>query len=386
MAATKREWYTTGDDMDHSVWGERHRSETFTVGNTGVNENFKITSVKVKACRFGSPETLFLAIKAVDGAHKPTGPDLSTGSVDPSGWALTPGALYEISMSEFICLASTQYALVLRSPDSNGSNLVQWRMNIFSEPSYTGGTAVDSDDGGSSWTIYTDRDFMFEIWGEEPPPPIEELSGVIESSSTTSGALEVLKTLVGEVVSACTFTGILSRIGIEECIGEIVSSSIVTGSLTVFGELKGEIVSHSYVIGRLFAPTVGGFSIYAKNLILAHLVGKTVYPKPACYIGLSTADPLDDASGLAEPTVESYERFETTAATWSAAVAGKLANAVEIKMERAWEPWGMITHWALFDSLTGGNMLVFGKMKVPWTVFLKDHARFWPNYLSLTLD
>lgn len=388
MAATLRERYITDDDISNSIYGDHLSAQSFLVGNTSANEDFVITSVKVKVYRNGTGgDPVDFVLRAIDGAGKPTGPDLSTGQQDPSGWTLsTLGAWEEITMSEFTCLASTQYVLVAKAPGSSWPNITYWRMDA-EDATYTGGTAVYSTNGGSSWEVWPVHDMMFEIWGEEPPPPVEELSGVIEITSSTGGILEVTKTFVGEIVSTCAFTGILSRIGIEELIGEIViQSTLPAAELSVFGELKGEIIINSYVTGRLFAPTVGGFSIYAKNKILEHLVGKTVYTMPACFIGLSTADPKDDASGLAEPVEKGYERIATTAANWSAAVAGKLTNTVELKSEKATAPWETITHWALFDALTGGNMLSFGKMKVPWMVYTNDRAKFREDYLSLKLD
>ena len=48
---------------------------------------------------------------------------------------------------------------------------------------------------------------------------------------------------------------------------------------------------------------MGSFSNYWENKILNHIFGKSSYTPPAIYVGLSTADPLDNASGLAEPLV-----------------------------------------------------------------------------------
>ncbi len=164
MAATKREWYIVNDDYFVYARDETQTGETFTVGTVGIDEDFNITSVKIKASRDVAPETLYLAIKAVDGEYKPTGEDLSTGSVDPSGWAEVP-EWHEISMSTHKLLASTQYALVAKSPGSTDTNRIKWQADS-SSPAYIGGATVSSNDGGESWSVHATWDMMFEIWGE----------------------------------------------------------------------------------------------------------------------------------------------------------------------------------------------------------------------------
>ena len=58
---------------------------------------------------------------------------------------------------------------------------------------------------------------------------------------------------------------------------------------------------------------MGGFSDYWENKILDHIFGKGSYTPPTIYVGLSTADPTDDGSGLAEPSGNGYARKQTSA-------------------------------------------------------------------------
>jgi hypothetical protein len=91
-------------------------------------------------------------------------------------------------------------------------------------------------------------------------------------------------------------------------------------------------------------------SDYTENKILDHLTGKTSFTKPTTYVGLSTADPTDDASGLAEPSGNGYARVETSGSDWDAAASGATANAAEITFPEATGSWGTVTHFALFDA------------------------------------
>ncbi|MBN2315450.1 MAG: hypothetical protein JXM79_16085 [Sedimentisphaerales bacterium] len=60
---------------------------------------------------------------------------------------------------------------------------------------------------------------------------------------------------------------------------------------------------------------MGSFSDYWEDKILDHIFGKVNYTPPTIYVALSTSDPLDDASGLTEPTGNAYARVETSLLT-----------------------------------------------------------------------
>jgi len=131
---------------------------------------------------------------------------------------------------------------------------------------------------------------------------------------------------------------------------------------------------------------MGGFSDYWENKILDHIFGKGNYTPPTIYVGLSTADPVDDGSGLAEPSGNGYTRVQTSASNWNAASNGSLDNAVNITFARATGNWGTITHFALFDAATAGNILVHGALNQSKTINESDTARFEAGDLHISLD
>jgi hypothetical protein len=131
---------------------------------------------------------------------------------------------------------------------------------------------------------------------------------------------------------------------------------------------------------------MGSFADYAENKILDHIVGKTAFTMPTAYVGLSTADPKDDGSGLAEPSGGSYARVQTAGADWAAASGGANSNANAITFPQATGSWGTVTHFALFDAATNGNMLGHGQLAVSKTVGSGDTARFAAGELDITLD
>jgi len=131
---------------------------------------------------------------------------------------------------------------------------------------------------------------------------------------------------------------------------------------------------------------MGSFSNYWENKILDHIFGKGNYTPPTIYVGLSTADPEDDASGLAEPVGNGYARAATFASDWNASSAGTIDNSNEIIFPEATGSWGTITHFALFDAATAGNMLAHGALSQSRAVVSGDKARFATGDLNVSLD
>jgi len=131
---------------------------------------------------------------------------------------------------------------------------------------------------------------------------------------------------------------------------------------------------------------MGSFADYWENEILDHLFGKGSYTPPTIYVGLSTADPTDDASGLAEPSGNSYARVTTAGADWNVASGGAIANANDITFPEATGSWGTITHFALFDAVSAGNILAHGALSVSKPISSGDTAKFASGDLDVTLD
>jgi hypothetical protein len=131
---------------------------------------------------------------------------------------------------------------------------------------------------------------------------------------------------------------------------------------------------------------MGSFADYWENEILDHLFGKGSYTPPTIYVGLSTADPTDDTSGLAEPSGGSYARVATAGADWNVASGGAIDNTNDITFPEATGNWGTITHFVLFDAASAGNMLAHGSVSASKTIGSGDTAKFAAGDLDITLD
>ena len=88
---------------------------------------------------------------------------------------------------------------------------------------------------------------------------------------------------------------------------------------------------------------MGSISNYLENELLDHILGTGAYTKPTVYVGLSTADPTDDASGNAEPSGNAYARVAHSA--WDAATSRATENTGTCTFPQATGSWGTITHW-----------------------------------------
>ena len=111
---------------------------------------------------------------------------------------------------------------------------------------------------------------------------------------------------------------------------------------------------------------MGSLSDYAENKMLDHFLGTAAYtPAATVYIGLSTADPLDTAAGLAEPVGNAYARQSIA---FDAAASRLLNQTSLITFPTASGSWGTITHYAIFDASTNGNMLAHGSLSASRTV------------------
>ncbi len=157
----------SGEDgaiTDNTTTGRE--GQTFTIGNTGINKDVDLSSVKFKLYRRGSPGIINCELYAVDGNNKPAGSILSSGTID--GDSLTTsssGQLVEFTMDSVTLNSSTQYALVIYGTNIDGDNKVFLKGEISGSPSYTGGSRISSNDSGSSWSVDTDSDFVFQVLG-----------------------------------------------------------------------------------------------------------------------------------------------------------------------------------------------------------------------------
>lgn len=104
---------------------------------------------------------------------------------------------------------------------------------------------------------------------------------------------------------------------------------------------------------------MSAMSDYLENEILDHILGTGAYTMPATvYVGLSTGSFNDDNSGT-ELTGNGYARQSIA---FAAAASGTASNSGAVEFSAATGSWGTVSHFGLFDALSGGNLLIHGAL------------------------
>ena len=124
------------------------------------------------------------------------------------------------------------------------------------------------------------------------------------------------------------------------------------------------------------------FSNYLENKVLLHVFGATSYTAPTTiYVGLYTSDPGETGAGT-EVSGGSYAR-QSAAFT----VTGNLAtNTSAIEFPTATTSWGTITHVAVLDASTSGNVLASAALAASKTIGSGDVLRINAGDLDISLD
>ena len=127
---------------------------------------------------------------------------------------------------------------------------------------------------------------------------------------------------------------------------------------------------------------MAAMSNYLENALINATLRNTSYTSPSTvYVGLFTSDPTDAGSG-SEVSGGSYAR---EAMTFGAPSNGASVNSAAVEFDQATGNWGTITHFAIFDALTTGNMLYHGALTASKTIETGDVFKFATSSVSVTL-
>lgn len=124
-----------------------------------------------------------------------------------------------------------------------------------------------------------------------------------------------------------------------------------------------------------------GFSTYLANALLDHVLKNTSYTSPATvYVSLHTADPGN--TGTSEVSATGYARQATafnTAAT----------KATDNSSSEAWTISAggpvTVTHWGIWDTVSGGNFLFGGSLSSSKTMNNGDSLTAAAGVLDISL-
>lgn len=130
-------------------------------------------------------------------------------------------------------------------------------------------------------------------------------------------------------------------------------------------------------------------SNFLENRLLDHTLTATAYTPPGTrFLALfrnvsgNAATNLEAGTLTDEVTGGSYAR---TAVTFSAASSGTTSNNVTVTFPTATADWGTITHVAVMDSLTSGNVLFWGAVTTPKIIENGDTFQVTSGNLTISL-
>jgi hypothetical protein len=141
---------------------------------------------------------------------------------------------------------------------------------------------------------------------------------------------------------------------------------------------------------------MAGMSDYLETAVLNEVFRNTNLTPPATYVALYTADPTD-AAGAGEVSGNGYARVQVnrdgaTTPFWTAPASNgsggmKVENNDQIDFPTAsGGAWGTITHFAIFDASSSGNMLFSGALTASKVIGDGDKLVFPANTLVINLD
>lgn len=130
---------------------------------------------------------------------------------------------------------------------------------------------------------------------------------------------------------------------------------------------------------------MSSFTDYTENLVLNWLLTTNSATRPtAWYVALFTAAPSDTGGGT-EVSGNGYARKVTGTMTITG-TATTATNAAAIEFDPAsGGNWGTLTHAAIFDALTTGNMLAWAPLTTSRTINDGDVFRVPASSLTVSL-
>jgi len=225
-SATKYEHYEEAGNAFAYYYGNWIIVGTFT---PLVAHN--LTRVVLKFHRKGSPPVGRVRIYLCDGAHKPTGSELTGVDVDLSGVTTDPGGEDKaIDLPTYPVLLGVEYAITLWQAAGDASNCVGWRYDSVSA-TYPRGLMVYSSNGGSSWITVPSADMIFQEWEVVSIPASKEgtlhvrhpalMSVVHKRGELTVNQYENLSSLNEEYVT--------KQVGLDVEAGDTIEATNVAG-------------------------------------------------------------------------------------------------------------------------------------------------------------
>ena len=127
---------------------------------------------------------------------------------------------------------------------------------------------------------------------------------------------------------------------------------------------------------------------HAENLLLNFLMTTGTATRPTnWYVALYTSAPNDASTGSSGGTEVSGNGYSRQSVSWDAAsgTGGTTSNSGAVTFTASGGSFGTVTHLAIADASTGGNLLWHGAMTASKTVADGDSLQFAAGAIDLTI-
>ena len=130
---------------------------------------------------------------------------------------------------------------------------------------------------------------------------------------------------------------------------------------------------------------MSAFSNYLEDQITGWIAGTSMTAPTATFVQLYNGDPTDAGSG--GTALYSRVSVASGAGSWTRGTggAGTITNASAITITSSATATASATHFAVFTSATGGDMLFYGSLTTNKTIASGDEVKFNASALTLTV-
>jgi len=143
--------------------------------------------------------------------------------------------------------------------------------------------------------------------------------------------------------------------------------------------------SLSFAVGDIELTAGLRWSTYSRDLILNTVTGGALQGLGQLYLALSTADPTETGAGISEPSGMYARQGISLNETANEPTGIVVSNPNAVVYGPATGNWGNISHMAIYDAVTGGNMVAYGPVAVQRNVVSGDAYAVSTNSLALTI-
>jgi hypothetical protein len=130
---------------------------------------------------------------------------------------------------------------------------------------------------------------------------------------------------------------------------------------------------------------MSAFSNYLEDQITGWIAGTSMTAPSATFVQLYNGDPLD--TGLGGTAIYSRTTIASGTGSWTrgTAGAGTITNASAFTITASATATASATHFAVFSSSTGGDLLFYGSLTTAKTIASGDEVKFNASALTLTI-